>query len=83
LFGALNPDCAVSHDKEISETPGKFSKHGIQTSGEEMEIGGTQTKVNDAGMGMTLAKDEVTKVAIIGNQNSLLRPCESKNLLIR
>jgi len=70
-------------NQELIELHCMMGKRVVQSSylGSKRRVG-SEAKVDDAGMGHTRAKHEVTKVTVVGDENPAFGLCEYQHLQI-
>ena len=81
-WGWPNSDSSIRDDDELIKMVAVIGEYVIQTLDEAGKSGRTQAKVDHARMRPSEAKDEIAKVAIVGNENAPLTMGDTENVCI-
>jgi hypothetical protein len=76
------PHISWRNDEKPVEALGLMGQHVFQARRSESEAEGSETQIDDARMRLTVAKNELTKIAVIGDQDAALALGYGKNLLV-
>ena len=60
-----------------------FLKHGIEVFNFGLQGSSWKPKEHDTGMGKFLVKDQLAKIPVSDDQNTLFFPCDCQDILIR